>query len=351
MRTNKEQKVTIGDVAARAHSSVSSVSRVIHNHKGIHADVRSRIEQAIRDLQYHPAPRKRRSKPSYRYIYFLLTNRDPQQFHAKVLQVLDDECTRRGDLLLFRALRYAPEMPTDELDDHLRNRVFLNQGKALAQGMVLTGQTSPNLLGALERTEIPFVILGNNYTGSEVNADSVSFDLRQGGYDATRYLIDLGHKNILFIGDINYDWFDEIYKGYLSALGESNLLPLAQTKALSDNWYSNGYLSVGMALEQPKELTAIFAAHDEMALGALKALNDRSLAVPQQVSVIGFEDEDYASFTVPPLTTVKVDAVAFGREMINQLYKNFADQPRKLTSVRLPTVLVKRGSCRPLSTF
>jgi DNA-binding LacI/PurR family transcriptional regulator len=106
-----------------------------------------------------------------------------------------------------------------------------------------------------------------------------------------------------------------------------------------------------MALEQQNEMTAILAADDEVALGALQALNERSLAVPRQVSIIGFNDDDYAAFTVPPLTTVKIDPHSLGRELISLLYRKSNDAPRKPVSVKLPTVLVKRGSCRPLSAI
>jgi len=350
MKTSGAHKITIRDVAERTHTSISSVSRVVHNYPGIDPGLRSRIEQAIQDLNYCPAPRKSRLR-GYRVIYYLLTNRNLRTpFHAKVLQAVEDECTRRGDLLLFRTFRYAPEMPSQQLEAPLKDRAFSNNGGPVADGMIISGLISTNFLRALERTNIPFVVSGSTYSGADPAADLVSVDLQQGGYDATRYLIDLGHKSILFIGDISIKWFNDIYNGYLIALRESNLRPFGQTKTLSDNFYSNGYLNVEMAFEQSNRITAVFAAYDEMALGALQALTNLGLNVPRQVSLIGFDEEDYAAFTVPPLTTVKVDADALGREIVSQLYKKFANPSAKATSVKLPTVLMKRGSCRPPST-
>jgi LacI family transcriptional regulator len=241
-------------------------------------------------------------------------------------------------------------MPSEQLEAPLKDRAFSNNGRAVADGMIISGLISTNFLRAVERTNIPFVVSGSTYSGADPAVNLVSVDLQQGGYDATRYLIDLGHKNILFIGDISIKWFNDIYNGYLSALRESSLRPFGQTKTLSDNFYSNGYLNVEMAFEQSSRITAVFAAYDEMALGALQALTNLGLDVPRQVSVIGFDEEDYAAFTVPPLTTVKVDADALGREIVIQLYKKFSNAPGNATSVKLPTVLVKRGSCRPLST-
>jgi DNA-binding LacI/PurR family transcriptional regulator len=153
--------------------------------------------------------------------------------------------------------------------------------------------------------------------------------------------------NILFIGDQKLSWFSALYQGYLQALEENGLKPIAQTKGLSDNFYSNGYLSVNMALEHSTEITAIFAGYDDTAMGALKALNDRGLAIPRDVSLIGFDDEDYAAFTVPPLTTVRIDVEVIGRELISLLYKKLKDPSVVLPVIQAGTTLMKRGTCWP----
>jgi LacI family transcriptional regulator len=129
------------------------------------------------------------------------------------------------------------------------------------------------------------------------------------------------------------------------------LKPIAQTKTLSDSFYSNGYLSVEMAFEQTDQISAIMAGCDEIGLGAWKALNDRNLSVPRDVSLIGFDDEEYAAFTVPPLTTVRIDVEEIGRELIGLLYKKLSGPATELPSVTVPTALIKRGTCRPLAAF
>jgi LacI family transcriptional regulator len=191
-------------------------------------------------------------------------------------------------------------------------------------------------------------LLGNNYAGAEPpKTNAVYFEGYQGACESTRYLIDLGHAHILFIGDPNVGWFRSLYQGYLDALKEAGYSPIAQTKTLSNSFYSNGYLSVEMAFEQFKNITAIFAGCDEIALGAWKALNDRDLVVPKDISLIGFDDEDYASFTVPALSTVRIDMDAVGRELIRMLYSRLENPSQKPSAVRLPSNLIKRGTCRP----
>ncbi len=339
-------------MANHAGVSTSSVSRVVNQYSGVHPQLRSRVEQAIQELNYVPSMHKRRwPEVGTRLFYFILTNRNLQiPFHSKVLQAIENECSRRGDLVLFRTFQYAPEtLPQDLQLARILEFEFLGRNETRPHGVILTGPTYQNLLQALRRLNIPFILLGNNFGGSGLGGDAVAFDGHQGSYEATRYLRDLGHTHILFIGDPSVSWYAPMYEGYLRAMNEAGLSPIAQTKTLSDSFYSNGYLSVEIAFEQFKEITAIFAGYDETALGAWKALDDRNLSVPRDVSLIGFDDEDYAAFTVPPLTTVRIDVELLGRELINQLYKRIEQPSGNVPVVTLGTTLVKRGTCRPLT--
>jgi LacI family transcriptional regulator len=349
------RKVTLKDVAKRAQVSMSSVSRVIHDYPGVHLDLRSRVEEAMREVHYLPLSNKQRRGKSPKHVfYFLLTNRDLNVApHSKIMQAIERETSRRGDLLVYKSFRLDAQTPPEELNiaHTLELTDHASRGTPVG-GVILTGLSYPNLVQTLESLGINCVVLGNNYVASEeLNTDAVYFDGYHGAYDSTRYLLDLGHTNILFIGDPNIGWFSSLHKGYLQALGEAGLKPIAQTKTLSDSFYSNGYLSVEMAFEQTDQISAIMGGCDEIGLGAWKALNDRNLSVPRDVSLVGFDDEDYAAFTVPPLTTVRIDVEAIGRELIGLLYKKLSSPSIALPVVTVPTVLIKRGTCRPLVTF
>ncbi|HEU0004891.1 MAG TPA: substrate-binding domain-containing protein, partial [Terriglobia bacterium] len=298
------------------------------------------------------AGKQRWIKPDKRLIYFLLTNRELHiNPYSRVFQAIERETSRRGDLLVYKSLRLNPEFPANELSMAGLLELQSNAGGSRT-GVILTGPTFPNLQQALEELAVPYVLLGNNFSGPEPpQSDAVFFDGYQGAFESTRYLIDLGHRNILFIGDPAIGWFSSIYQGYTDALAQANLSPIAQTKTLSDSFYSNGYFSVQMVFEQHNSITAVFAGCDEIALGASKALDDRNLAVPRDVSLIGFDDEDYASFTVPPLSTVRIDVDAIGRELIALLYAKLENPARKIPAVRLPSNLIKRGSCRPVQVL
>ena len=350
-RLHVARKSTVKDVAATANVSISSVSRVINGYPGVHPSLHARVMRAVAELNYViPAERVRQHRRS-KVLYFILANRNLHiPFHSKILQAIENKCAERKDLLLYRSLRYSPEAPPEDLrlPEILDLRPSARDSLA-PDGLILTGTTYPNFLEALRTIGIPFVLLGNNYFGDRLDNDAVYFDGSQGAYEATRYLVELGHRNILFIGDTSLSWYAILYAGYLRAMQERGLEPLAQVKALSDSYYSNGYLSVDLVFEQSRQMTAIFAGYDEIALGAWKALDDRGLAVPKDMSLIGFDDEDYAAFTVPPLTTVRIDVESVGGELIRLLYRKIQSPEAAHGTVKLPATLVKRATCWPWS--
>ena len=343
-------KSTIKDVARAAGVSISSVSRVLNGYPGVHPSLQARVMRAVTEVNYlPPSSRARQQLTRSRIIYFILANRNLHiPFHSKILQSVETRCAGQDDLLLYRSLRYSPDIPADQL--HLSDLIRVGSSRqALSlDGLILTGTTYPNFLEAVRKTSIPFVLLGNNYSGDPLPNDAVYFDGCQGAYEATRYLLELGHKNILFIGDTSLSWFAALHAGYCNAMQERGLEPLGQVNSLSDSFYSNGYLSVDLMFQQSRQITAIFAAYDEIALGAWKALNDRNISVPKDMSLIGFDDEDYAAFTVPPLTTVRIDVEAIGTELASLLYRKLQPLQTSSPSVTLPTMLVKRGTCWPL---
>lgn len=351
-RKGSRGRVTMQAVAKKADASLSSVSRVLHDYPGIHPELRQRVEQAMLELGYAPpAAKQRLIRSGKRLIHFLLTNRELQiNPHSRIFQAIEKETSRRGDVLIYKSLRLDLQAPAVPLP--LAGLLGVAERPAAAAapvGVILTGQTSFHLIKGLEQLEVPYVVLGNNYVGpKQLTANAVYFDGYQGACESTRYLIDLGHMHILFVGDPHIGWFASLYQGYLDTMKQKGLKPLAQSKTLSDSFYANGYLSVQLALEQTSNITAVFAGCDEIAVGAWKALNDQNLMVPRDVSLIGFDDEDYVSYTVPPLSTVRIDVDAIGRELISLLYAKLENPARELPAVHLPSNLIKRGTCRPV---
>ena len=157
--------MTLKDVAERAQVSMSSVSRVIHDYPGIHLDLRSRVEQAMREVNYLPLSNKRRLGKGQKHVfYFLLTNRDLSVApHSKIMQAIERETSRRGDLLVYKSLRLSAETPPQDLNiaETLELIDHRSHGTPIG-GVILTGLSYPNLVQTLEGLGIHCVVLGNN---------------------------------------------------------------------------------------------------------------------------------------------------------------------------------------------
>jgi DNA-binding LacI/PurR family transcriptional regulator len=128
---------------------------------------------------------------------------------------------------------------------------------------------------------------------------------------------------------------------------DHSLDPLAQTVALADDPVENGRAAVSLILDQKRPITAVLAGSDEIALGAKEGLVQHGLAVPRDVSVIGFQHQ-VQTLSASPLTCVCVDAVEVGRQLARSAIKRIESRGRDIPETIVPTVLVKRGSCRPL---
>jgi LacI family transcriptional regulator len=193
------------------------------------------------------------------------------------------------------------------------------------------------------------VLLANNFVGTEpVPAyDRVRFDDFAGAYEATRYLLALGHKDIFFIGDTALPWYRNRYDGYSKALKEAAIKPSAQTLGLSDDPFFNGFKSIQMALEQKLHITAVLAGNDDIAHGIWEGLTKAGLNVPRDVSLIGFDDQ-HGMGRLESLTGVRVEATEVGRQMARMAIEKIRSKGARVQQVLLPTTLIKRETCRAL---
>jgi len=173
-------KSTIKDVARAAGVSISSVSRVLNGYPGVHPSLQARVMRAVTEVNYvPPSSRARQQLTRSRIIYFILANRNLHiPFHSKILQSVETRCAGQDDLLLYRSLRYSPDIPADQLRLSDLLRVGSSRQALSLDGLILTGTTYPNFLEAVRKTSIPFVLLGNNYSGDPLPNDAVYYPKR-----------------------------------------------------------------------------------------------------------------------------------------------------------------------------
>lgn len=338
---------TIKDVAKRANVSIGTVSRVINERPDVDPGLRKRVEVAIRELSYRPNARARSFVQNLTpVISFILSNRSLlNPFHSAILQGVEEYCASAGYFVMFARYDYSPETKPARLQ---LPRVLQSHG--IAECLILAGTNYDNFVEAVEALGVPYVVLSNHHVTAKAARpyDCAGWDDAVGPYEATRYLITLGHQYIWYIGDTALPWYKQRYAAYERAMTESGLEPLGQTVGLSDNYYANGYACAELIIEKGYPMTAIFAAYDEIAFGAWDALRKHGLKVPHDVSLVGYGDDDAAQFKDPPLTTVRVEKARVGRELAKIAIEKLKQPGRHIPQSVVPVTLVKRGTTRPV---
>ncbi len=343
---NPTRRKTILDVAARARVSVGTASRVLNVREGVDPALVERVRKAAAVLHYVRSPNARRAARHPRpVISFILSNRDfLHPVHARLLQGAEAYCEENGYFVVFKRLSYLPSTPVAELT----LPALLREHK-IAHCVILAGTNYPNLVEATELSGVPYVIYGNNLVGGQRSRDTdqVRSDDTRGALDAVRYLIQLGHSNICFIGDTSLTWFNDRYTGYMRAMAEAGLEPIAQTVALSLDNFRNGYSCAEAMLTRRPELTAIFAAGDDVAFGVWELLRQTGRRVPEDLALIGFGDIPDARHAIPPLTTVRIDWVELGRQLAKMAMEKVKAPRAPRPEVVQPTTLILRGTTWP----
>jgi DNA-binding LacI/PurR family transcriptional regulator len=321
---------------------------VINGHEDVDADLRSHVENVIRVLGYRPnilAQNFVRNRSPI--LSFVLGNSEVlNPVQALILMGIEEHCEQTGYFVLFTRFQYTPQMKSRKI--RLPNVLERN---GLTDGLIVAGQIHDNLLGALNHLGLPYVVLGNHTVHESLKevVNQVRYDDNAGFYEATKYLIQLGHRDIWFSGDNSLPWFNTRYEGYARAMAEHSLEVRVQALALSDNPFDNGRANIELLIEEGKKMTALVAQSDDLAFGAIEGLRQRGREVPKDVSVIGF-DYQLQRNRATHLTSICVDTIQVGRELarsaIARIRSNGADVPVTV----VPTVLVKRGTCRPLRT-
>jgi len=345
-RSQDKARATIVDVAARAGVSLGTASRVLNNRRDVDRDLRRRVMEAVRALGYVRTERGRRaSRETCPIITFVLSNREfLHPMHARMLQGAEQYCEETGYFVVFKRFEYGPATPVADL----RLPSLLHE-HGIADCLILAGTNYPNLIAATAAAGVPYVLYRNNLVGDPPHegADQVRSDDRTGAMEAVRYLVKLGHRRICFIGDISLPWSASRYQAFCAVVSETGVEPMAQTVGLSEDTFRNGLASTEAILRQGPPPTAIFAANDHVALGVLEQLRRSAVRVPEDCSVVGFDDLPDAQVTSPPLTTVHNPFFELGRELARMAVEKAKAPCEEQAEIVLPTDLVLRGSTWP----
>jgi LacI family transcriptional regulator len=323
------------DVAERAGLSVSTVSHVINNTRAVSDESRQRVTQAMEELGYKPNALARSLRRQKSNTLGMIVPDSANPFFAEVARAIEDAsfaqnysvilCNSEGDLEKQQAY-------TNVL---IENRV--------AGILFVAAGVSTELVNDLSRRRVPLIVVDREVPGVEV--DTVMTHHAQGGCLATRHLIDLGHRRIACIaGNSEVSPSAERLTGYRQTLEENGLAYNEALVVKGDFQYESGYQATSYLLTLQARPTAVFACNDLMAVGCISAACELGLRVPDDLSVVGFDDVRLASFTNPPLTTVAQPKVKIGAVATKMLLERLNDLDAPPCFERLDTQLRIRQS-------
>ena len=286
---------TMKQVAEKARVSTTTVSHVINNTRVVSEDARERVLSVIQELRYIPSAVARSLKNDRTHTIGMMIPNNSNPYFAEVIQGIEDASFKLGYNIIL----------CNSYDDPKKQAAYIRvlMEKRIDGLILVSSGTDEDLTQLLSDEGIPKVLVDREVTG--VIADLIEADHVQGGYDATRYLINLGHKKIACVaGPETLLPSGGRVTGYLRALQEAGIGFNPAYLIHSDFTSQGGFDAFQELLERDDRPTAIFASNDLMAIGGICAANLANVKIPQQLSVIGYDDIALASFTTPPLTSI-----------------------------------------------
>lgn len=324
---------TIKDIAEKAHVSIATVSRVLNydNTLKVTDKTRKKIFEVAEKLEYLKAKKIKDKKNSYKIniikgysekeeledIYYLSTRLAIEKFlkqHNVKYEILGKEA----------------------ITDNLKK----------LDGLILLGLFSDNEIDKIK-------LLNSNIIFSDVfvedeKVDCIIFDIKKSVRKVLDYLIHLGHKKIGFIGGsdiINGETKIDFRQSYYEEYMKEKKLYNEKFIRIGAFTPDCGYRYMSEILDEKEYPTAFFLANDSIAIGAYKAVEEHNLTIPNDISIIGFNDISIAQYMIPPLTTVKIYTDFMGETTVNLLMERIKDNRKLSKKVILPTELVIRKSC------
>jgi DNA-binding LacI/PurR family transcriptional regulator len=333
--------MTLAGLAKLASVSTSTVSRALNDNPLIKKETRETLQALAKANNFslnHAASRLRTQKTNVVAVILNLTNDTDQSisdpFLLKVVGDLNLALNQQGyELLLSNSL-----MASDDWASY-----FI--GSARADGIIVIGQGKNTCkIDRVADSGAPLVVWGDPSASSAYSV--VGSDNQLGGFLATQHLIKTGCKNIVFLGDPEHAEMSERHKGYCNAIREHNIDYNKDLTLSCDITSTAAYNIIGeLILKEGLVFDAIVAASDMVALGALKALKERYISIPGDVSIIGFDDIAMSELFHPSLTTIKQNTKLAAKNMVEQLVKQLKKQ--EYQSITLDVELISRNSTRP----
>ncbi|RLP98681.1 LacI family DNA-binding transcriptional regulator [Geobacillus sp. FSL K6-0789] len=326
---------SIKDVAKRANVSTATVSRVLRNTGNVTEETRQRVLEAIEALNYQPNVLGRYLRRMETETVLVVVPDITNPFFSKVLRGIEAVALKHG---------YQVLLGDTQNDARLEEQYLNVLPQRQVDGMIfLTARIRKELMEEMAR-QFPIVLACEYLEGTDI--PTVSIDNISSARKATEHLIRLGHCRIAHLsGPMNIILSRDRLRGYQQALAQHELEADAALVQEGDFTYESGYHLTLKLLALEKPPTAIFAANDEMAIGAVKAIRHRGGRVPDDVAVVGFDDIHMASIFEPSLTTIAQPMFEIGQKAMELLLALIEGTSARRRQLVLPDRLVIRDSC------
>jgi len=329
-----KRKATVYTVAEHAGVSIATVSRTLAGSRKVSSATRQRVMQAIEDLNFEPNPSARRLAYMKTETIALVFPDISGPFYSTVIRGVEQEAGRHDHNVLIYG--------THGKEGSGR---YLRTLSSKVDGLIIMARSvDEDSLWSLERQGVPFVLLG--HSNGQLQCSTISVDNDAGAYKAAAHLLGHGHQRIgVITGPENSPDNRGRLQGYQKALLDAGI-SLHPNMVIPGNFkYEEGQIAINRLLESNPRPTAVLAANDEMAIGAIDAARQRGLRVPDDLAVIGFDDIQMSALTHPSLTTVRQPMQLLGEEAVKLLFDRLNNSNGMPRHEVLDTKLVVRQSC------
>ncbi|MED3716497.1 LacI family DNA-binding transcriptional regulator [Geobacillus thermodenitrificans] len=329
--------VTIKDVAKEANVSISTVSRVLNQSGYTSEETRKRVMEAVEKLNFRKNLMAAALINKQTSTIGLIIPDIKNIFYADLTRAVEDTANAYGiNVVLCNT--------DNNLNKEAKYIDFLIQ-KGVDGIIFSTPEVKDKNIKTVisQYPDLPVSVIGSKIRGIQIN--EVLVDNFEGGYIATRHLLELGHTNIAFIsGILNSFASIERKKGFETALKDWDIEVNEDFVIFDQFKIENGYKNAMHLLTKPNRPTAIFAANDAIAVGVYKAARELGIRIPEDLSVVGFDNSQYAEIVYPPLTTIQTPIFEMGKRAVELIVKMIKEkQTVKETHVFHPTI-IKRES-------
>ena len=334
---------TIKDVAKMAGVSTTTVSHVINKTRFVAKETEEAVMQAIKSLKYSPSAVARSLKVNTTKSIGMIVTTSESPYFAEIIHAVEDHCYRRGYSLFLCNTQNDPEK--------IKNHVEMLAKKRVDGLLVMCSEYTQHSLDVLSGfSSVPMVVMD---WGPNVDTDIIEDNSFTGGYIATKHLIDCGHKAIgLIAGELDKTTARTRYEGFVKAMNEANL-PIHENRTMEGFFEpEDGYECMNKILSQDILPTAVFCCNDVMALGAISAITEKGLRVPDDISIIGYDNIHSSRFYAPPLTTIHQSKSRLGAQAVNLLFERIANKDNdnhEKHRIAIHPELVLRKSVRTLA--